>query len=647
MARLQGSIGADTITGYGSNDRISGGYGNDNLNGGNGNDRLNGGRGNDVLNGGAGDDVVVSRSDGGEGAITQAINANNDPNGEVNQAARMIYPNQAGLPADDVLTGGAGADTFKFDLLVNAKRAIIDKHTDQNTGLIDWAGVTGENNLVHDHWVDGIGKDVITDFNKAEGDKINITGHTTEVFRIDVVDADGDGQVDDSVLNLRSNQGGAGAHDKDLLGTITVLNNQLTANDFSVDAGSTAGIVRNISQVNEAINPYNPGGGMGSGTGGGTGTPGDGGGGSGAGAGDGGGMGTGGTNGTGTGGSSNGGGATGGGAGGSTGGHGHGHGAGSGAGGSTGTGDGGTGTGAGTGTGTGAGTGTGTGGGTDTGSAPANPLAELLTPQPGATPGQAPTAGDDVLIYGAGAERGNGGMGNDLVVGLEGNDSLSGGWGDDRIDAGAGDDHVHGGQGNDLVAGMDGNDGLTGDAGDDIVLGGGGNDDIRGGRGDDVVFGGVGSDDLRGGSGDDLVMGGAGADKINGGSGTDALLLGGAIGDYTIAVGANDVQITDGNGETDVVTRVEQFRFLGSGETYVIENGALALTTDTADLDDLLHDHMIEELIASETGTAPADGPAAQAAVSVAPAAPAIAAPIAVSDADAAVQYAPNALLAA
>jgi hypothetical protein len=94
---------------------------------------------------------------------------------------------------------------------------------------------------VHDHWVDGIGDDVITDFNTAQGDKITITGHTTEVYQIDIADADGDGAADDSVLHLRSNQGAAGAHHLDLLGTISVLNNELTAADFTVDANSTAG----------------------------------------------------------------------------------------------------------------------------------------------------------------------------------------------------------------------------------------------------------------------------------------------------------------------------------------------------------------------------------------------------------------------
>ena len=85
-----------------------------------------------------------------------------------------------------------------------------------------------------------------------------------------------------------------------------------------------------------------------------------------------------------------------------------------------------------------------------------------------------------------------------------------------------------------------------------------------------------------------------------------------------------DVSFTDAAGATDAVTRVEQFRFLGSGETYAIENGALTLTADTADLDEALSDHMIEEMIAAETGTTPADAPlmAAAGALPAAAAAP-------------------------
>ena len=78
----------------------------------------------------------------------------------------------------------------------------------------------------------------------------------------------------------------------------------------------------------------------------------------------------------------------------------------------------------------------------------------------------------------------------------------------------------------------------------------------------------------------------------------------GYIRPYEFAIDGTTVQVTDADGDVDIVSRVEQFRFLGTGETYELQDGALALSADTADLDDLLHDHFLEELIASETGEA-------------------------------------------
>lgn len=630
MAKLRGSINDDVINGYGSDDRIRGGYGDDTLSGGGGADRLNGGRGSDVLTGGAGDDVIVSRSDAGEPTIAQEINAGNDPNGEVDAASRMIYAGQAGLSANDVLTGGAGADQFRIETLISAKADILAKHADPNTGVINYAAVAGENNLVHDHWVDSLGNDMITDFNQAEGDTLSIKGHTTEVYKIEIADADGDGATDDTVLHLRSNQGGSGAHNLDLLGTVTVLNNQLTDDDFTTDAGVTYGIVRNISQVNEAIAPLN----NGAATGAGDGTSGTGSGpatgaetgvdadaGTGAGSSSGTGTETDASTGAGTGTSSGAGTGSGTGMAG-CGAHGGGTStsetdteAGAGTGASTGTGagtgaeTGGTGASAATGADSAAGsdadTGTDTGAdaGTGTGSGAADiidPLAEALAAPEDVVAGATATRGDDVLIHGATADVIAAGNGHDLVAGGDGDDNIAGGWGDDRIDAGAGGDHVHGGHGADLIAGYAGDDLLTGDTGDDILHGGDGVDRLRGGRGEDVVFGGAGADNLHGGAGDDLLMGGAGADVINGGSGIDAMLLEGEFAEYTVDVVGNEVRFTNAAGETDVATRVEQFHFLESGDTYVLENGALVLTDDTSDLDDLMHDHMIEELIAAE-----------------------------------------------
>ena len=118
--------------------------------------------------------------------------------------------------------------------MVNAKDEIVAKHVNAD-GTIDWVGVTGENNATHDHWVDGFGNDVIRDFNRAQGDKIEISAHTAEVKSIEYKDSNGDGKNDYSVITVISQQGNAGAHDEDLLGTITVYGNLVKASDIATD----------------------------------------------------------------------------------------------------------------------------------------------------------------------------------------------------------------------------------------------------------------------------------------------------------------------------------------------------------------------------------------------------------------------------
>lgn len=55
----------------------------------------------------------------------------------------------------------------------------------------------------------------------------------------------------------------------------------------------------------------------------------------------------------------------------------------------------------------------------------------------------------------------------------------------------------------------------------EIVMGGEGDDSITGGTGNDTIYGGLGADDLFGGSGNDTLVGGPGADEIDGDAGDD------------------------------------------------------------------------------------------------------------------------------
>ena len=175
------------------------------------------------MDGGAGNDTLLSRSDAGEMVAAQ-------------DGTTQIFADETAAfkAVNDTLTGGAGADTFRFEGMVNAKDEIVAKHVNDD-GTIDWVGVTGENNATHDHWVDGFGNDVIRDFNRAQGDKIEISAHTGEVQSIEHKDSNGDGRNDYSVITVISQQGNAGAHDEDLLGTITVYGNLVKQSDIVAD----------------------------------------------------------------------------------------------------------------------------------------------------------------------------------------------------------------------------------------------------------------------------------------------------------------------------------------------------------------------------------------------------------------------------
>jgi serralysin len=121
--RENGNLGNDTVRGAGGDDWVTGGQSNDVLFGDDGRDILNGNLGADTADGGAGNDTVR----GGQGADVLSGGAGDD------------YI--TGDLGDDTLTGGAGADSF---------RAFA-----------------------------GGGHDVITDFNRGEGDRVVLDPGTT------------------------------------------------------------------------------------------------------------------------------------------------------------------------------------------------------------------------------------------------------------------------------------------------------------------------------------------------------------------------------------------------------------------------------------------------------------------------------------
>ncbi|MDK3073164.1 calcium-binding protein [Sedimentitalea sp. JM2-8] len=110
--RLFGDAGDDILTGNGKNDRLAGGAGRDILDGGDGDDTLLGNGGADTLSGGRGSDIL----NGGGGADNLSGQDGSD----------MVIGNTG----NDLLSGGAGADVFVFDGTRNEGRDRISDFAD-------------------------------------------------------------------------------------------------------------------------------------------------------------------------------------------------------------------------------------------------------------------------------------------------------------------------------------------------------------------------------------------------------------------------------------------------------------------------------------------------------------------------------------
>ncbi|MBW4612884.1 MAG: tandem-95 repeat protein [Desmonostoc vinosum HA7617-LM4] len=147
---LNGTSGNDIINGLNGQDTIYGNAGNDTLVGGNGDDKLYGGTGDDKLYGGTGQDELRGE-------------ANNDRL-EGDNGDDKLY----GGDGNDILSGGRGQDL----LLGDAGNDILNggKNDDTLTGGLD-----------SDIFVlaKAAGRDIITDFNLGQSDKLGLSGGLT------------------------------------------------------------------------------------------------------------------------------------------------------------------------------------------------------------------------------------------------------------------------------------------------------------------------------------------------------------------------------------------------------------------------------------------------------------------------------------
>ncbi len=130
--------------------------------------------------------------------------------------------------------------------------------------------------------------------------------------------------------------------------------------------------------------------------------------------------------------------------------------------------------------------------------------------------------GQDTLVAGAGVNVLDGGYGNDSLVGGNLYDELYGGAGADTLDGGLGGDVLFAGDpGYPEREDATTRNLLIGGAGDDQLYGGSGADTVLGGDGDDLLWADAGADSLDGGDGADILYAGSGGDTLRGGPGVD------------------------------------------------------------------------------------------------------------------------------
>ena len=173
---------------------------------------------------------------------------------------------------------------------------------------------------------------------------------------------------------------------------------------------------------------------------------------------------------------------------------------------------------------------------------------------------------------------------DDVVVGLGGDDSLSGG----TVCGGGGNDSLWGVREGSRIDGGSGDDMLRGDAGPaDVLLGGAGNDYVADegdtdypdmdDPGTDVMEGGPGNDHLVSTSGRNLVYGNAGDDRIYDYTHVETVISGGPGNDAMYATGDNygsnpyepDIVAGDGGRDAAQVNRIDKVSSSTENVTYV------------------------------------------------------------------------------
>jgi len=172
--------------------------------------------------------------------------------------------------------------------------------------------------------------------------------------------------------------------------------------------------------------------------------------------------------------------------------------------------------------------------------------------------------------------------GNDTVIGSADSELMLGNDGQDSISGGAGNDTLIAGKDNDFVDGGSGNDSSRGDANEDIIRGGDGNDSLFGGKSNDQLFGDAGDDFLSGDQGNDTLTGGQGNDRF-------VLSTGGGLDVITdFGNGSDFIQVPAGVSISDILIQAAGANTLlslrSTGEQLAQLNNVQASSFSTASL---------------------------------------------------------------
>ncbi|MFC3183268.1 calcium-binding protein [Cypionkella sinensis] len=175
-----------------------------------------------------------------------------------------------------------------------------------------------------------------------------------------------------------------------------------------------------------------------------------------------------------------------------------------------------------------------------------------------------------------------------------------------RVDGTNFSERLAGGLGDDIINGLDGNDSIIGRVGHDILHGNRGNDGLDGWDGDDTIYGDDGNDRLGGQQGNDHLNGGSGNDVLQGGIGNDTAVYTSPSG---VRINLSVVGSQDTGEGIDVLTSIENIssgsgsdRLIGNDVANYIESGAGNDTVFGGNGNDTVYGSYGNDLISGDAG---------------------------------------------